>query len=192
MSDQPEALRLANDLEGKDDWRILDLAAATELRRQHSEIERLNNALKKQAASALMGMDAAVQSSSQQLAQARKLKAESSPDALESERAANAALTAEIERLQAERDALKDLVQDYEDDYKAVVNEQCSPDEKHCSCVVHLRAECDALKADAERWRFVGDNPWRAIDILSDQCGTHPALWHKEANAAIDAARRKE
>jgi len=40
-SDQPEALRLANDLEGKDDWRILDLAAATELRRQHAEIARL-------------------------------------------------------------------------------------------------------------------------------------------------------
>lgn len=55
-----------------------------------------------------------------------------------------------------------------------------------------LQAECDALRADAARWRFVGDNPWRAIDILSEQCGTHPALWHKEANAAIDAARRKE
>jgi hypothetical protein len=90
---------------------ILRLQA--EVRRQDSEIERLNNALKKQAASAIMGMDAAVKSSSQQLAQAAKIRAESSPDALESERAMNAMLTAELEQLKAERDAAVKLARDY-------------------------------------------------------------------------------
>jgi hypothetical protein len=44
MTDRPEALRLANDLEGKDDWRILDLAAATELRRLHHDFEVMKSA----------------------------------------------------------------------------------------------------------------------------------------------------
>ena len=63
----------------------------------------------------------------------------------------------QIQELKAERDALQATLDDYMDDHKAVVNEQCAGDEIHCSCVPHLRkrikeveAERDALLAAAE------------------------------------------
>jgi len=55
--------------------------------------------IKRQAAAALAGMDAAKAISSGQLQQAHRLNRESSPEALESERSANALLTEENERL---------------------------------------------------------------------------------------------
>lgn len=66
------------------------------------EIRRLNEALKRQGAAALQGMTAAKAISSHQLETARRLHAESSPDALESERQMNAQLTEENGRLRAE------------------------------------------------------------------------------------------
>jgi hypothetical protein len=65
--------------------------------------------VKRQAAAARMGMDAATRISSGQLEQAHRLLAESSPDALESERQANAVLTEETERLRAENARLESL-----------------------------------------------------------------------------------
>lgn len=62
--------------------------------------------IKRQAAAALSGMNAAKAISSHQLDQAYRLNRESSPEALESERSANAILTAENERLRA---ALSDI-----------------------------------------------------------------------------------
>lgn len=44
-----------------------------------------------------------------------------------------------------EIDRLRDLLSDYEDDFKSVMSEKCAPDEQHCTCVPHLRA---ALKGD--------------------------------------------
>jgi hypothetical protein len=55
--------------------------------------------LKRQAAAALSGMDAAKAISYHDLQQAHRLRAESSPEALESERAMNASLTEENEKL---------------------------------------------------------------------------------------------
>lgn len=55
--------------------------------------------LKRQAAAAIAGMNAAKAVSSAQVQQAYRLNRESSPEALESERAANAILTAENDRL---------------------------------------------------------------------------------------------
>ena len=52
--------------------------------------------IRRQAAAALSGMDAAKATSSRQLELAQKARAESSPDALESERQANAKLTQEL------------------------------------------------------------------------------------------------
>jgi predicted nuclease with TOPRIM domain len=60
----------------------------------------------KQAKAAKQGMDAAKKVAGSNLEQAKRLSAESSPAALESEREANARLTAELEKVQAERDAL--------------------------------------------------------------------------------------
>jgi hypothetical protein len=68
---------------------------------------RLNKTLRRQAAAARAGMDAAKRTSTIQLELAEKARAESSPEALASERAANALLTEENERLRAELDALK-------------------------------------------------------------------------------------
>jgi HAMP domain-containing protein len=81
--------------------------AEEKIEQQAAEIERLNSALKKQAAAAKSGMNAAKQVSSYQLEEAKRLRAESSPEALESERAANARMTDEIERLQAEIERLR-------------------------------------------------------------------------------------
>lgn len=46
-----------------------------------------------------------------------------------------------------ERDALKARLDDYFDDHRAVVAGQCAPDERHCSCVPHLRREVEAMRA---------------------------------------------
>lgn len=61
--------------------------------------------LKRQAAAAISGMHAAKAISSGQVEQARKLRAESNPEALESERQANAILTERVAEL--ERDAAR-------------------------------------------------------------------------------------
>ena len=59
------------------------------------------SALKRQGNAAKMGMDAAKKDAGWREENARRLLAESNPAALESERAMNANLTAEVERLQA-------------------------------------------------------------------------------------------
>jgi hypothetical protein len=56
--------------------------------------------LKRQAAAAISGMNAATAISSAQVQQAHRLRAESSPEALESERQANAILTDRIAELE--------------------------------------------------------------------------------------------
>lgn len=61
---------------------------------------RLNETLRRQAAAAHAGMDAAKRTSTIQLELAEKARAESSPDALASERATNAILTEENTRLE--------------------------------------------------------------------------------------------
>jgi hypothetical protein len=44
-------------------------------------------------------------------------------------------------------EALRARVADYEDDYNAVANEQCAPDEKHCTCVAPMRQVIRGLRA---------------------------------------------
>jgi hypothetical protein len=62
-----------------------------------SEVDEV---LKRQAAAAIAGMNAATAISSGQVQQAHRLRAESSPEALESERQANAILTVRIAELE--------------------------------------------------------------------------------------------
>jgi len=51
-----------------------------------------------------------------------------------------AALIAEVERL-------RERIADFEDDFRKVTSETCAPDERHCSCVPHLRAEVSRLRS---------------------------------------------
>ena len=75
--------------------------------RVHDESERLRAELEATRKAAQRGMDAATAVSYGQLREAHRLACMSSPEALESERAANAELTSENERLRAEVESLK-------------------------------------------------------------------------------------
>lgn len=72
------------------------------------QCERQAEALRKQAASAKMGMEAAKANGAAMERSAKAMLAQSNPDALESERQANALLTEENERLQRELDAARE------------------------------------------------------------------------------------
>lgn len=84
-----------------------------ELRRQevsHTEAvylaSEVDAVLKRQAAAAISGMNAATAISSGQVRQAHRLRAESNPEALESERQANAILTERVAELESELDTM--------------------------------------------------------------------------------------
>jgi len=77
------------------------------LRDLQAEIERLALALKKQAASALMGMDAAKAIAASNVREAARLYAESNPSAIDSERTANQLLTDEIDSLRRDLEAAR-------------------------------------------------------------------------------------
>lgn len=46
-----------------------------------------------------------------------------------------------------ELEYLRDFKETMVEDFKRVVNNECYPDAQHCSCVFHLRAEIERLKA---------------------------------------------
>ncbi|PHS59675.1 MAG: hypothetical protein COB03_02205 [Alteromonas sp.] len=77
-----------------------------ELNEAHKRIAELEYLLARQAKAAQQGMDAVKSVASYELKQAKRLRAECSPEALESERAANARLTELVTQLEQERDAL--------------------------------------------------------------------------------------
>jgi len=55
------------------------------------------------------------------------------------------ALVAEVERL-------RERIADFEDDFRKVTSETCAPDERHCSCVPHLRADVKRERAASVAW----------------------------------------
>jgi hypothetical protein len=73
-----------------------------------AEVRRLRETIRLQANAARSGMDAAKRAATILYAEADKARAESSPELLASERAMNAMLTAENERLQAFHDFFRD------------------------------------------------------------------------------------
>jgi hypothetical protein len=87
----------------KNDW----LKVLVHIENKDLEIENLKMCLEKQGKSALMGMDAAKKSASIMLKNAEKLFIESSPELIESERAANEVLTNRVDTLETELNALK-------------------------------------------------------------------------------------
>ena len=77
------------------------------------------------------------------------------PDALKILAAALAETNARITQMHAQMMA-------YFDDYYAVLDDECAPDERHCSCVPHLRrriAELEAQLAAVPRWTRITEDP---------------------------------
>lgn len=48
-------------------------------------------------------------------------------------------LEADLKALIEEIEMLRERNDQFEEDFRKVVSEKCAPDEKHCSCVPHLR-----------------------------------------------------
>ena len=104
-----------------------------ECQAQQEQIAELKNALTRQAKAAQQGMDAAKAVASSELEQAKRLYAECSPEALESEREANAKLTELVAELECERDAYRTA-----EEHQIALRQQ-------------LEQEKDALAAHVER-----------------------------------------
>jgi len=77
-----------------------------ELNEAHKRIAELEYLLARQAKAAQQGMDAVKSVASYELKQAKRLRAECSPEALESERAANALLTERVAELEGREQVL--------------------------------------------------------------------------------------
>ncbi len=75
------------------------------------------------------------------------------------------------------------VLPDFEDDHRAVMSEQCAPDEKHCTCVPPLRAENAKLRAAL---RIIGIRA-HAEAGGKDRPG-YVAIYHA-ADSALDATR---
>jgi hypothetical protein len=64
------------------------------------------------------------------------------------------------------------------------------PDEaKEYRPLYAAEAECDALREDAERWRWTVQNPWHACMILRERFYASETI--ATTNAAIDVERKK-
>ena len=76
------------------------------------------------------------------------------PDALKTLAAALAEANGRITQMHAQ-------MIDFFAAYYAVLDDECAPDEKHCTCVPHLRrriAELEAQLAAVPKWTLVDDN----------------------------------
>ncbi len=70
----------------------------------------------------------------------------------------------ECRELKAERDEARAWIADYKADHRAVVEGQCAGDERHCSCVPHLRRELDEARRQVEAMRNAGKTLARILD----------------------------
>jgi uncharacterized small protein (DUF1192 family) len=66
-------------------------------------------------------------------------------------------------RLRAEVERLRVDVATFTEDFIRVTSEACAPDEVHCSCVPHLRAEIKRLRAEIERLRGEAERERAAV-----------------------------
>ena len=128
---------------------------------KNARIEKLEAAIKLQANAARNGMNAATEISRHQVETARRLRAESSPEALESERQANAILTSERDRLQAENVRLKGEV---DSTNRALMNSGRLLG-KNLAEIMILTEERDSLRAEVERLKELNVG-------LTNQCNT--------------------
>jgi hypothetical protein len=94
----------------------------------------------------------------------------------------------EILALRAELTVAKDRSADYEADFRRVVNEECAPDEKHCSCVPHLRRQLAQRDAELEKAKDLIDE-WKASAMLDDGAGDPDGIKPRHNEAQITAHR---
>lgn len=75
---------------------------------------------------------------------------------------------------------LRERLADFQADYRKVMSDQCAPDERHCSCVPHLRARI----AELERER---------VDLKRDLSNAEHAvmLWRSAERSASSTARNR-
>ncbi len=104
IKDVEDALNIPQAVRETSNGSVEMVAAIEEL---HAKIEILQETLQLTRESAITGMNAAHTIASHDLATAKRLHAESRPEAVESERSANAILTAENERLTAALEKIK-------------------------------------------------------------------------------------
>lgn len=143
-----------------------NVGLAKECQAQQEQITELKNALTRQARAAKQGMDAANKHGSHMESEAKRLHAECNPEALESEREANAKLTELVAELERERDA-----------YRAAEEAQIALRQKADEREAALAAHVDRLNSK------LGD----IKDSLYGQ-NLHVAGWHLNgATEPVDA-----
>ena len=98
------------------------------------------------------------------------------------------ALRAERDTLRAENARLTARITDYEDDHRAVVAEKCAPDERHCSCVPHLRNEVRRLTAEVEAMGKVVEEAERVYVTCEPQI----PMVVQHLGEALDALRARK
>lgn len=91
--------------------------------------------------------------------------------------------------------------EDFAADARKVLSQRCAPDERHCSCVPHLRAEIDRLSAElnarvTEGVRTIGaleDDIDLLLDLLGvaeeDQDSGCPLTRGERVTLAADASK---
>jgi len=121
------------DWEGtRDSDTLREVSAA--LSQLQAENARLNDVIAKQASAARMGMDAAKKHASQMMEEATRLNAESKPEVIASERAANAILTAENAELRRDLEEMRKEVREWAcDDCNTIYP---GPPAEGLSCVI--------------------------------------------------------
>nr|WP_289114040.1 hypothetical protein [uncultured Halomonas sp.] len=149
-----------------------------ECQAQQEQIAELKNALTRQAKAAQQGMDAAKAVASSELEQAKRLYAECSPEALESEREANAKLTELVAELERERDA-----------YRAAEEHQIALRQK-------MEEREAALAAHVERLQEAGDKlrePWDLSTVLGAETRRRIEGWDKaRAESPVTSLARRD
>lgn len=76
-----------------------------------------------------------------------------------------------LDAVQTELRTLKEALTDRDDDYKKIMNEQCAPDEKHCSCVPHLKKRIAEYQKELLESKACISCGGRFVDTLSQM---HP------------------
>ena len=153
-----------------------NVGLAKECQAQQEQITELKNALTRQARAAKTGMDAAKKHGSHMESEAKRLHAECNPEALESEREANAKLTELVAELERERDA-----------YRAAEEMQVAlrqkAEEREAALAAHVE-RLDALSVrvlhECPNW---ADSPQSIfLEMLAELRGESPAtaLTHRD------------
>lgn len=143
----------------------------------HSDYEAV---IARQATAAKAGMNAAKAISSRQLQAAARLRAESAPGALESERAANAILT-------AENDALRDLLTQIALKVNCLPSSFPDGNEHVLRAIVDLEEIAKAASQVSVDWDADDDEVIFSLDILKE--ALRP--WRKSRKARADWERQQ-